>query len=94
MQEFNIGKLIRFLIIAFICMSVLRACTVSTMGGYGRGGYYGAGHGGGGFFTGMLLGNMMGGGSVFGGGSSNRTTSVRQGSYGSRARGGGFGFGK
>ncbi|MFQ5561615.1 MAG: hypothetical protein ACE5FU_13680 [Nitrospinota bacterium] len=97
MREFHLGKLIKFLIIGFVIMMVLRACTYSTVGGYGPGGHY-YGSPGGGFFTGMLLGNMLGGGSIFGGGRSfDSDRSVRRGSTGfgsGRSRSGGFGFGK
>jgi hypothetical protein len=100
MNEFNLGKLVKFVVIFFIVMSVMRTCSMSTMGGYAPGAYLGAPVGGSGFLSGMLLGNMLGGNSIFGGGRGGyerRDESVRRGSMGSgfgRSRSGGFGFGK
>jgi len=89
MGEFDLGKLIRFVVIAFALIFMLRACSAVT---------YGPGYGGGGFFSGLLLGQMMGGGIFSGQRYDDRYgKNVRRGSLGSgsgRSRSGGFGRGK
>lgn len=88
MIEFDVKKLIRLVIVAFVIIFLLRACTASTMGrGYGYGG------GGGGFLTGIFLGQMMRGDRGGRDRSARTDKNVRRGSSG-KSRSGGFGFGK
>lgn len=86
MIEFDVKKLIRLVIVAFVLIFLLRACTASTMG-------YGYGGGGGGFFTGLFLGQMMRGDRGGRDRAVRTDKNVRRGSSG-KSRSGGFGFGK
>jgi len=93
MIEFDVGKLLRLVVVAFVIIFLLRTCTYSTMGSGGQG-YYG---GGGGFFSGLFLGQMMRSNKGYDNGADRTGKNVRRGSAGSgsgRSRSGGFGFGK